>query len=285
MRFYSDRYIRKAEIAQLVLLYHLYFQPASKDLIFQGGTALRWCYGGSRFSEDLDFVTQLSAQVLRRLISKAIRGAEREMVPHFGPGRLEFSEKSSRVDTLKLFVTYRPAGLRQNVSVKLEFEGLAKNFSPGTANFVLSALPSVAYLIGTGDFRIPRPSAVLVAETKEEILSDKVRALLERRYLKGRDIFDVWFLRTVLKAGAEPGLIERKLRMYAAPFQAARGLEFFIAPSAEARTVLIAAIENDLSRFLPPEVLEVHRQDGYHEFLAAVRHLAEEVRSKGVTLP
>jgi hypothetical protein len=41
---------------------------------------------------------------------------------------------------------------------------------------------------------VPRPNAVLVVETLPEILSDKIRALLERRYLKGRDIFDLWYL-------------------------------------------------------------------------------------------
>jgi predicted nucleotidyltransferase component of viral defense system len=285
MRAYSEKHIRKAEIAQLILLYHLYSQPGSRDLIFQGGTALRWCYGGSRFSEDLDFVTRLPADALRSLVAKTIKGVEREIVPHFGPGRLELAEKAGRAESLKLLVIYRPLTAREKISVRLEFEGLGKGFSPATANSVLSSLPSVAYLIGTGDFRIPRPSAVLVVETKEEILSDKVRALLERRYLKGRDIFDVWYLRTMLKVAAEPELIERKLRMYAALFRPARGLDFFSDPSAVARADLIAAVERDLSRFLPPDVLDIHRQDGFRELLEAVRHLALELRNKGVALP
>jgi hypothetical protein len=188
-----------------------------------------------------------------------VKAVEKVMVPHFGPGRLDVAEKRSRAETLKLFVTYRPLAVRERVSVKLEFEGLGKSLSPDTANLVLSSLPSVAYLIGTGDFRIPRPSAVLVVETAEEILSDKVRALLERPYLKGRDIFDVWYLTAMLNVTAERDLIERKLRMYATPFQAVRGLEFFMGTSTEARAELIAALERDLSRFLPPEVLNVHR--------------------------
>ena len=31
-------------------------------------------------------------------------------------------------------------------------------------------------------------------ETLPEILSDKICALLERRYLNGRDIFNLWYL-------------------------------------------------------------------------------------------
>jgi predicted nucleotidyltransferase component of viral defense system len=285
MRAYSEEHIRKAEIAQLILLYHLYAQPGSRHLIFQGGTALRWCYGGSRFSEDLDFVTPLSVEAIRSLVAKAVRAVEREMVPHFGPGRLDVSEKASREETLKLFVTYRPLAVRERVSVKLEFEGLRKGFSPDTANLVLSSLSSVVYLIGIGDFKIPRPSAVLVVETKEEILSDKVRALLERPYLKGRDIFDVWYLTAGLNTTAEPELIERKLRMYATPFRAARGLEFFMGASTEARDGLIAALESDLSRFLPPAVMSVHREGGFRDLLKAVGALAVELRNRGVAVP
>ena len=76
MKSYNETQIRKAEILQLILLYHLYAQDGSHELIFQGGTALRWCYGGSRFSEDLDFVTTLAPSVLDRLAHKALKGAD-----------------------------------------------------------------------------------------------------------------------------------------------------------------------------------------------------------------
>ena len=54
MKNYREATIRKAEIAQLIILQQLYSLTGSRELIFQGGTALRWCYAGSRFSEDLD---------------------------------------------------------------------------------------------------------------------------------------------------------------------------------------------------------------------------------------
>jgi predicted nucleotidyltransferase component of viral defense system len=75
MKSYHETYIRKAEIAQLILLHQLYSQPGSQELIFQGGTALRWCYGGSRFSEDLDFVTLLGADAIRAKLNR-MRKAE-----------------------------------------------------------------------------------------------------------------------------------------------------------------------------------------------------------------
>jgi predicted nucleotidyltransferase component of viral defense system len=51
MKDYRETYIRKAEIAQLIILHQIYSLSGSHDMILQGGTALRWCYGGSRFME------------------------------------------------------------------------------------------------------------------------------------------------------------------------------------------------------------------------------------------
>jgi len=285
MKNYRETYVRKAEIAQLILLHQLYSLSGSREFIFQGGTALRWCYGGSRFSEDLDFVTPLGVDAVRAKLERALKAAERAMLPHFGPGALTLSDKSTRADTLKLLADYRPDASREKISVKLEFEGIRKGCLPETKNHILAALPAVSYLIASGEFRVPRPNAVLVAETLPEILSDKIRALLERRYLKGRDIFDLWYLRAVLNAAADKGTIERKFRMYAWPFHAARDLDFFAAPSSAVREELKKALREDLSRFLPPEILAVHQAEGYASFLTALRSLFAELRKAEVALP
>lgn len=285
MKSYRETYVRKAEIAQLILLHQLYSLSGSRDLIFQGGTALRWCYGGSRFSEDLDFVTPLGIDAVRAKLNRALKAVEREMVPHFGPGALTLSDKSTRPETLKLLADYRPAASREKISVKLEFECIRNESRPETKNHILSALPAVSYLTASGDFRVPRPNAVLVVETLPEILSDKIRALLERHYLKGRDIFDLWYLRTVLNTVADKEMIERKFRMYAWPFQAARNLDFFADPSSAALEELKTAIREDLSRFLPPEPLAVHQAEEYASFLAALQSLFVELRNAEVVLP
>ena len=52
---YNEQKIRKSEALQLHLMDNLYAQSGSHNIIFQGGMALRWVYGGLRFSEDLDF--------------------------------------------------------------------------------------------------------------------------------------------------------------------------------------------------------------------------------------
>lgn len=283
MKNYNEQHIRKAEIAQLILLYHIYGQTGSHDLVFQGGTALRWCYGGSRFSEDLDFVTAMPTATLDLLLAKALKGAEREMVPHFGAGRLTVADKTTREGSRKLLVTWQPDKIRERISIKLESEPLVGSTRLATEKMIMSALPAVSYLVMAGEFRIPRPNSVLVVETASEILSDKVRALLERQYLKGRDLFDIWLLRQNDSARLKRELVEQKLRCYAWPFKAARTPDFFLRASSEA--ALIEALELDLSRFLPPAVMAVHRDNNFREFLDEVKGLCRELLQSGLVLP
>lgn len=285
MKNYRETHICKAEIAQLILLHELYRQKDSRRLIFQGGTALRWCYGGSRFSEDLDFVTSLDPKSVQTMLEAALKNARNLMIAHFGPGTLELRPKSARAEAVKCFVDFRPEAAREKISVKLEFEGLLPDKSPDVRQLVLSSLGSVAHLTVTGEFRVPRASTVLVAETPEEILSDKVRALLERRYLKGRDFYDLWHLYAVLKIPADVNIIERKWRSYQAAFVARRDFRFFQKPSKEGKNQMRETIEQDLSRFLPPEAMAVFRAGQFSDLLEAARALFAELSTKGVRLP
>jgi len=285
MKTYHEIYIRKAEIAQLILLHQLYVQKESRHLIFQGGTAIRWCYGGSRFSEDLDFVTKLAPTDIQKILHIAVKGAEKLMIPHFGAGSVTLNEKSARAGAVKCFVDFSQAGVRNKISVKLEYEELAGAELPETQNQVLTLMSPVAYLIATGEFRVPRPNTVIVVQTPMEILSDKIRALLERQYLKGRDFFDLWYLYSVLKTPVDKKIVERKFILYRAPFAVKRPIEFFTRPSKQDKEMMREAIEQDLSRFLPPEVLAIHRAQKYSAFLEAVSSLFSEVQAKGVRVP
>lgn len=284
MKTYRETHIRHAEIAQLILLHQIYAQKESRHLIFQGGTAIRWCYGGSRFSEDLDFVTTLAPEAIDPLVQATVRGAERLMTPHFGAGAVSLVRKKSRGDAFKCFVDFQSQSLREKISVKLEFEGLTLGRRPDTQNHVMASLGSVAYLIAAGEFRVPRPNAVLVAQTPQEILSDKIRALMERPYLKGRDFFDLWHLRDVLKTPLEADIVERKFTLYRAAFTATRPVAFFTKPTKQNEKQMREAIEQDLSRFLPPEILEVNRAEKFARFLGASRSVFAELESKGVRL-
>lgn len=280
MKTYTERHIRRSELFQLILLQHLYTRPESSRLIFQGGTALRWCHNGGRFSEDLDFVTHLERPALDRLMQAIEAPVTRESIAHFGPGRLTVTPRGERPEGAVWRVAFEPQNVRERIMVKVECERLREGMTLATEPRVLGMQDAVSYLIARGEFRIPRPNSVLVVETLTEILSDKVRALLERPYLKGRDIYDVWHLRERLHVPVLRAVMERKFSCYAAPFTPQRSAEWFLSAENDLR----AAIEQDLGRFLAPEVMTACRNDGYRPFLAAVQGLFTELHTSGTVI-
>lgn len=281
MKSYTERHIRRSELFQLILLQHLYTRPESSRLIFQGGTAIRWCHNGGRFSEDLDFVTHLERAALERIMQAIEAQVARESIAHFGPGRLTVTPRGQRDEGVVWRVAFEPQNLRDRIMIKVECEHLKKGMALTTEPRVLGMQDAVSYLIARGEFLIPRPNSVMVVETLEEILSDKIRALLERPYLKGRDIYDVWHLRDRLHVPVVRDVAGRKFSCYEATFTPKRQPEWFQTADGELRD----AIENDLGRFLAPEVMAACRNDGYRPFLDAVKGLFREIRESGVVIP
>ena len=281
MKAYAERHIHRSELLQLILLQYLYTRPESSRLVFQGGTAIRWCHNGGRFSEDLDFVTCLERAALERMMKAIEAPVAREAIAHFGPGRLTVTPRGQRDEGVVWRVAFEPQNLRDRIMVRVECERLQKGVALATEPRVMGMQNAVSYLITRGEFRIPRPNSVMVVETLDEILSDKVRALLERPYLKGRDIYDVWHLRERLQVQVVRDVTERKFSCYAVPFKAQRLPAWFQTADSDLRD----AIENDLGRFLSPEVMKVCHNDGYRPFLDAVKGLFAELQEIGVVIP
>jgi predicted nucleotidyltransferase component of viral defense system len=281
MKAYAERHIRRSELFQLILLQHLYARPESNRLVFQGGTAIRWCHGGERFSEDLDFVTHLNRPALEKMVRSVEAPVARESIAHFGPGRLIVTPRGRREQGTAWRMVFEPQNARDRITVKVECERLREGVALATEPRVLGMQPAVSYLIGASEFRIPRPNSVLVVETPEEILSDKVRALLERPYLKGRDIHDVWHLRVRLRVPVVREVVERKFSCYAAPFTPRRLPGWFESADKE----LVDSIEEDLHRFLSPQAMAACRGDGYRPFLDALKGLFRELRTIGTVIP
>lgn len=274
MRAYDHTRIRQAEIAQLIVLECLFSRKESKELIFQGGTAIRWFLGGVRFSEDLDFVVPFSPRDAASMVGAASEAIRRLLVSNFGPGAFSFRPKTSRGTSYRAFIDFFPDAARRKVSVKVEFEQLAEGMRPQVRQVIMQSSPAVAYFLREAGFRTAGGTVIINVETDEEILTDKLRALMERPYTKGRDFFDVWFLtRTV---GAKPHLegLRRKLAMYAAPFTL-RTLPAYYAGMGglgeKARRTLSREIHQDLARFLDAGTVEVMEGNGYEDLISAVQ--------------
>jgi len=280
MRTYGEKRVRQSEILQLLLLDNLYSLSGSDKIVFQGGTALRWVYGGLRFSEDLDFVTSLPISKNKALLEKADQKIAKACLVHFGPGQIEWQIKGSRQHALKTFCIYRPQAQRERIAVKLEFEELKAGILPDFKSNILKELPPVAGLIAHGELMLPYTSSIVLAETPQEILSDKIRALYERRYIKGRDFYDIWWIVNQLNTSPDWTKTQQKLSMYKTVFVPSRGPGYF--QDNASASEIVESLEADLPRFLPGSVLAQHRQNKYQHFIQTVKQVTARLLEQGL---
>lgn len=167
------------EALQVYTLAALYGQPASDRITFQGGTCLRLVYGGPRYSEDVDFVTTLTNADLAGLFEPVRREVTR-LSPLFG-NEITMRVQKATPEIVRWKVYYQAARRQDSTSISLEFAP----YPAYTDHVAVLALPAGFPAL---------PLVVVRAETLEEIMADKIVAVAGRRYVKGRDIFDLWWL-------------------------------------------------------------------------------------------
>jgi predicted nucleotidyltransferase component of viral defense system len=277
---YNEKKIKKSELLQLILLDNLYAQSGSDHIIFQGGTALRWGYSGMRFSEDLDFVTDLPGKAIEKILAGTFQKTQRGCIAQFGPGQAEHKNKSVRKQSTKVFFIYRPQTQRERIAVKLEFETLKAGHRPQFRKFILRDLPLVGGLITEGKLILPYSSSIILIETPEEILSDKIRALYERKYLKGRDIYDIWWIKKQLRVTTKWIRVKEKLNLYQAPFISAREADCF--QKNNSTSSVIEALKRDLPRFLPQNILSIYQEKDFSDFIDTLKAVTAELIDQGM---
>jgi hypothetical protein len=169
-----------------------------QDIRFQGGTCLSLVYGSGRFSEDLDFVlgtdrglNRMFAGVAARM-NNALRAGLPGAVVRFATKGDDLESDATRNPRAFTMTISHPDWYR-TVKVKAEFwlcdPEAVKRYGAGvrTANVLGAAADGVPLRLAI--------SPVLVnAADREEIVVDKLHALVGRRYLKHRDVFDLWWL-------------------------------------------------------------------------------------------
>lgn len=160
------------------------------DLVFKGGTALYKLHGLNRFSEDLDFSGKIDKTTVRRISG---------YIKDFGY-ETDFLIKTMKTGTLLTFITqgFLYHGTPESKArIQMDVSRTSINLDPNWHQF-FSLYPDI-------------PSFKLKAMALEEILTEKVRALLVRN--KARDAYDIWYL---LSKGirVDVFLIRQKLELY-----------------------------------------------------------------------
>ncbi len=201
----------------------------SYAVVFKGGTALSKFYGSSRFSDDLDFVLQDKELIntVTREVEKSIRTISNEYPTLVLRNRLD-------KDTIAFELSIRGPlfeSLNKYQHLKVEI------------NKKSSVVEPVAKLKGKGIYPDLKPYLALVLDERE-ILAEKVEALLFRRVVKARDLFDLQFLLSK-RVEVEPSLVDRKMRELG---------HVFSKEKLEKRLSAISEIwEKELKRLLPED--------------------------------
>lgn len=190
-RFAIDEFTIIREYIQVVFLGVFYGLPKSTKVYFKGGTAIHLLFKSGRFSEDLDFTSELTAQELEPLIAETVKKVGL-IIPNISLKRTE-ENKYSYTGVL----SYQPEGVRHPLNIHLEYSLRGK---PETSKETVLE----------SDFPVA-PQPVVRHMDWPEVLAEKIRAFLYR--LKGRDMYDLWFM---LQKGVELDweMINRKLKIY-----------------------------------------------------------------------
>lgn len=193
---------QERDYIQHLFLYLLYTAPRRENvgLHFKGGTAIRIVYGSPRFSEDLDFNSDLTLEETRIQLQGVV-----EELSGFGVHGILRNERRSP----------------QGVGLELSYQGPLFDGRAATKGKVRVDVSlrreQVALehpLIGT-EYHDVEPF-ILSVLSREHLFAEKVRALFVRA--KPRDLYDLWFL---LNRGvtADRALINAKLALYDQTFE------------------------------------------------------------------
>jgi predicted nucleotidyltransferase component of viral defense system len=191
-KFYTDKEkpFKKnilREYLQYKILEIIFNQTLSKKLSFMGGTCLRIVYGTSRFSEDLDFdnfnLTLGEFEELSNIVKNELEleGYDIEIKV--------VSKKAFRcyVRIPKLlFINDMSAFKDEKIMIQIDSESQGFNYEPELK------------LINKFDI-----FTKIQITPKEILLSQKLWAILNRKVLKGRDLYDVTFLYSFTKPNFE----------------------------------------------------------------------------------
>jgi predicted nucleotidyltransferase component of viral defense system len=205
------------EAIHLHLLSALSEAGVLRHVIFQGGTALRLCYGGERYSEDLDFVCGRAGAYLKdvefdALVDKALETTKRTLQRDFDIDATQIALKRPtqpelvrggdvNVAAWQIVVPVNPTPKTPKSRIKIEFANVPSYDSTPLA---VSATPGLVQV----------QDVILNAETPNEILADKAVALTARAALKFRDVWDVWFLVNKLAATPDREMVLKKFADY-----------------------------------------------------------------------
>ena len=244
------RAVIEKELLHYDILFALEKGGLLDKLVFQGGTSLRLCYGGNRFSEDLDFAggkqfTSADLADMKACIEKYIGKRYGLEVTVKEPKELREDSKYAELNIEKWQVAVVTSPERKDLpkqKIKLEVANV-----PAYTKDPLPLLVNYDFLPdGYSD-------TLILTETLDEVMADKIISLpATTRYVRHRDIWDLAWLQ---QQGAQLkiDLVRHKIADYKLDEYGA-----MLSDLIERLPDLVFSNEfiNEMKRFLPTDVFD-----------------------------
>ena len=212
----------RREFIQHQFLRFFYQQPQAIKVNFKGGTALRIVYHSPRFSEDLDFDSQLDFSSLEKIVESTLELLSKDSI------------ESEIVESKMTSGGY--LGIIKLDGLKTSLEISNRKKSSGEPNTIV------------GDFTAPY---TLFSLERTSLVSEKIEALLSRQ--KPRDFYDLYFmLRARLLTQEDKNLLSKvKSLVISTEINFERELKIFLPKShwatmSDFKRVLLIAINDYL---------------------------------------
>jgi len=259
-------------VIQKEIIHHDILRILSKEgflnkLTFVGGTCLRLIYGSSRYSEDLDFTGgthSLKEKELQPMAAALKTGLTQKFdldVSVTEPKK----NKDGNVDTWKIKIITAP-GRKGIPEQKINIDVALTSSQTCLAHTLINH-----YKIDLGT-----DGVIVNCQSEEEILADKIVALVGRDKIKARDLWDSAFLKQRCDIAASCGYVPLKL----AERQMAE--EYFLSEfearirSMEKDIHIKKEFEQQMTRFLPMDI--------YRRTVLDVRFLASLINTQRMLL-
>lgn len=244
------RAVIEKELLHYDILFALEKGGLLDQLVFQGGTSLRLCYGGNRFSEVLDFAggekfTSADLADMKACIEKYIGKRYGLEVTVKEPKELRKDPQYAELSIEKWQVAVVTSPDRKDLpkqKIKLEIANV-----PAYTKVPLPLLVNYDFLPdGYSD-------TLILTETLDEVMADKIISLpATTRYVRHRDIWDLAWLQ---QQGAQLNidLVRNKIADYKLD-----AYEAMLSGLIERLPALVSSGEfiGEMKRFLPTDVFE-----------------------------
>ena len=226
------------EYMQVLVLKAIYRSKYGRGLSFMGGTCLRICHDLKRFSEDLDFtldrpIPNYSFAELNKNIVTFLRSTEFDADCTVSEGK---TVQKSYIKISKVLNFFGVSQLKaQKLQIKLEID---------TKPVPVNDSDVETFFVTKFDEIFP-----ILKHTDRTLFAGKICALLNRKYTKGRDFYDlIWYL--ARKTDMNINYVNKALRQSGAAQQFKNRSEVMAALKIRVARISGEEILKDIGRFL-----------------------------------